>query len=136
MQRRTLQTLALSLVLAITLHADWHLARHTHHRLSFGWSYHWLATAVVFGLVGWTIARKWPATRWRLGAVAFIAAIVLAQGVEPFFESVVSYGRAGYEVSPERWAAFGRAIGAAALTYWSAVWLGVRRPREALKESS
>ncbi len=73
-----LPAVVLSVLLATALHVDWHLARPTHHRLSLGWSYHWLATALVFGLAGWLIARAWPASRWRLGAVVFVAAAMLA----------------------------------------------------------
>jgi hypothetical protein len=123
---------ALSLFLAAVLHLDWHLARPAHHRLSLEWSYHWLATAVIFGLVGWLIARKWAAAKWTLGAVVFLAAVVIAQGVEPFLEVLFYEGRIGYSSEPLRWAAFGRAIGAATPFYWGAIWL-CAQPRSELR---
>lgn len=121
-----LPALTLSVLLAAALHIDWHLARPTHHRLSLGWPYHWLATALVFAVAGWIIARVWPGSRWRLGAVVFIAAILLAQGLEPMLEALIYEGRFGYDVEPARWAAFGRAVAAAIPAYWGALWLCVR----------
>ena len=121
-------TMILSLVLAIVLHVDWHLARPEHHRLSLGWPHHWIATAVVFALVGCLIARRWPEHRWRMGLVVVALAVVLAQLVEPLLEVLAYEGRFGYDVEPERWAAFWRAIGAGV----PALALGLlcaRRPR-------
>jgi len=123
-----LAALVLSIALGAALHVDWHLARPAHHRLSLDWSYHWLATALVFGVAGWLIARRWPDYRWRLGAVVFVAAAVSAQVVEPVLEALIYEGRFGYDVEPARWAAFGRAIAAATVTYWGALWLRARRP--------
>jgi hypothetical protein len=123
-----LAALVLSVALGTALHVDWHLARPAHHRLSLDWPYHWLATALVFGVAGWLIARTWPAYRWRLGAVVFVAAAVLAQVVEPVLEALIYEGRSGYDVEPARWAAFGRAIAASTVTYWGALWLCARRP--------
>ena len=118
-----LTALILSVLLAVALHVDWHLARPTHHRLSLGWTYHWLATALVFAIAGYVIARAWPSWRWRLGAVVFVAAVVLAQVIEPVLEALIYEGRSGYDVEPARWAAFGRAIVAAIPAYWGALWL-------------
>jgi hypothetical protein len=129
-----LASLILSLVLAATLHVDWHLARPLHHRLSLAWPYHWLATAAVFGVAGWMIARTWPEWRWRLGALVFIGAAIIAQGVEPFLEVLIYDGRLGYHVEAARWAAFGRAIAAAMPAYWGALLL-CARPGSQLRAS-
>lgn len=126
MSKAKLAALLLSLLLASALHIDWHLARPAHYGLSLAWPYHWVATGILFGLTGWLIARKWPALRWRLGAVVFLAAILLAQGVEPLLEVLLDEGRLGYEVEPARWSALGRALGAATPAYWIAIWLGAR----------
>src|SRR5687767_624359 len=117
----------LSLLLATALHVDWHLARPAHHRLSLDWSHHWAATAAVFALVACYIARRWPTYRWRLGVVVFIGAVVIAQVIEPMLEVLIYDGRFGYEGEPARWAAFGRAIGAATPAYFAALWLCARR---------
>jgi hypothetical protein len=109
------------------LHVDWHLARPEHHRLSLGWPYHWIVTAIVFGVVGWGIARMWPTARWRLGVVVFTMAVLLAQGVEPLLEVAFFQGRLGYPSDPGRWQAFGRAIAAATPAFWGAIWLGANR---------
>lgn len=118
-----------SVLLAGVLHADWHFARPTHHRLSLGWPYHWLVTAALFGIAGWLIARRWRASRWPLGVVVFVGAVVLGQGVEPMLEALVYEGRIGHDSEPARWAAFGRAIAAAIPAYWSALWLCARPGR-------
>ena len=120
----------LSIVLAGVLHLDWHLARPAHHRLSLDWSGHWLATGGLFAIVACVIARTWPETRWKLGGTVFVAAVILAQVVEPLLEVLLYEGRVGYAVEPERWAAFGRALAAASLAYWASIWLCAPRPAE------
>ena len=119
----------LSVVLAAVLHLDWHLARPEHHRFSFEWSYHWLPTALMFGVAGWMIARAWPLARWTLGGTVFVAAAVMAQVIEPALEVLFYQGRLGYVVEAERWAAFGRAMMAATPAYWGALWL-CAQPRD------
>lgn len=109
--------IVLSLVLGAALHADWHLARPLHHRLSLGWSYHWVITAALFAVVGCVIARSWPAQRWRLGAVVFISAALLAQLVEPVLEALIYERRLGYAAEPARWLAFGKSVLAGAIAY-------------------
>ena len=113
----------LSGVLAAMLHVDWHLARPLHHRLSLAWPHHWLATAIVFAIVGCIIAWRWPADRWRIGATVFAIAVVVAQLVEPVLEALFYDARLGYEGEPERWAAFGRAMAAVTPAYWGTLWL-------------
>ena len=118
---------SLSVALAAVLHLDWHLARPAHHRLSLEWSEHWLATAAVFAIAGCIIGRAWPVARWSLGAMVFVAAVILAQVVEPVLEAGFYEGRLGYAGEPARWAAFGRAMAAATPAYWGALWLCGRR---------
>ena len=52
--------LAMTLALAGAVHLEWHLARPAHHRLSLGWSEHWLFAAATFAIAGWIIVRAWP----------------------------------------------------------------------------
>jgi hypothetical protein len=117
----------LSFVLGAALHADWHLARPLHHRLSLGWSYHWVITAALFAVVGCFIARSWPAQRWRLGAVVFISAALLAQLVEPVFEALIYERRLGYAVELARWLAFGKSMLAGGIAYAGTLVLCTRR---------
>ena len=86
----------------------------------------------MFGIVSWGIASRWPASRWRVGAIVFASAAMLAQGVEPVLEVLFYQGRIGYPDEPERWVAFGRSIAAAAVAYWGALWL-CARPAPALR---
>lgn len=113
--------LLLSLLLGAALHVDWHLARPLHHRLSLDWSHHWVITAALFAIVGCVIARAWPHQRWRLGAVVFVSAALLAQVVEPLLEVLVYEHRLGYSVEAARWSAFWRSILASALAYVGAL---------------
>ena len=108
-------TVILSLLLAIVLHIDWHLARPLHHRLSLEWSHHWIGTAAVFLIVGCVIARRWPEHAWRMAITVFLAAAVLAQLVEPTLEVLFYEGRLGYDGEPARWVAFWKAISAGAV---------------------
>ena len=114
---------SLSLVLGVVLHVDWHMARPLHDPRSLDWSLHWAITAAVFALAGCLIARRWPRQRWRLGAVVFVAAVVLAQIVEPVLELMIYEDRFGYDVEPARWMAFLKSIVAGGIAYSWALWL-------------
>ena len=123
----------MGIVLAVSLHADWHLARPHHHGLlnpGLNWPYHWAATAVVFGVVGLIIARFWPRRRWHSGLMALVAGVVIAQLIEPMAEAAVFQQRLGYASEAGRWAAFWQALVAAVPTYLLALWLGAKRTTE------
>jgi hypothetical protein len=123
-------SLIAGIVLAVMLHADWHLARSHHHGLlnpGLNWPHHWAATAAVFGVVGFIIARFWPHRRWRLGATALVIGIALAQLIEPVGEAAVFQRRLGYVSEAARWVAFWQALAAALPTYLLALWLGALR---------
>jgi hypothetical protein len=115
----------LSLLLGAGLHVDWHLARPLHHRLSLDWSHHWVITSALFAVVGCIIARYWPNQRWRLGAVVFVSAALLAQVVEPVLEALIYEQRLGYDVEVARWIGFGKSILAGAIAYVAALVLCV-----------
>jgi hypothetical protein len=119
--KRTLELLLLSLILATMLHVDWHLARPLHHRLSLAWPLHWVVTALVFAVVGWWVGRR--AHGWRAASLVFVAAVVLAQVIEPVLEVLLYEGRLGYPADPGRWPAFLRATAAATPAYFGCVWL-------------
>jgi hypothetical protein len=115
--------LALTVALAAIVHVDWHFARPTHHRLSLGWSQHWLFAALGFALVGWAVARTWPADAWRRGGMIAAVAVVLAQLIEPVAEVALYQHRFGYPDEPGRWTAFLVCISAGLPAYVSALWL-------------
>ena len=119
--------IALSLLLATILHLDWHVARPMHHRLSLDWPYHWIATALLFGAVAWLVARKWPLRAWQLGALVFVAAVVIAQLIEPLLESAFYDHQLAYDVEPERWTTFFRSMAAATPLYWGTLWFASRK---------
>jgi hypothetical protein len=114
----------LGLLLAMVIHADWHLARPHHHgRLSFECREHWLIAAALFAAVGCIVARVWPRERWTIGAWTLALGIFVAQVLEPILE-VVSYAhRLGYASEPERWVVFGICMAAGIPAYALALWL-------------
>jgi hypothetical protein len=103
---RRLTSFLLVLVLAALIHVDWHFARPTHHRLSLGWSSHWVFCVLIFAAAGWFITRLWPADRWRAAAWNVMLALVAAQFVEPVLEALIYEHRLAYDVEPERWRVF------------------------------
>jgi uncharacterized membrane protein len=113
--------LVLSLLLGVAFHVDWHLARPLHHRLSLDWSHHWAITAAIFAVVGCVVSRSWPSQRWRLGAIVFVSAALLAQFVEPLLEVLIYEHRLGYEVERARWIAFWKTLVASAIAYVGAL---------------
>ncbi len=120
-----LRTTLLGLVIGTLIHLDWHLARPGHHGLD--WPLHWLATALLFGVIGWGVARRWPSDRSRTAIIALIAGVLIGQLIEPLSEPLLFEHRFGYPVTPARWLAFWQAIGAGTLLYALAVWAGARR---------
>jgi hypothetical protein len=84
---RQLVSWPLVLLLAALVHTDWHFARPVHHRLSLGWSTHWLFAIAFFAVAGWYIARRWPIARWKAAAWNVGLALVIAQVVEPMLEA-------------------------------------------------
>jgi hypothetical protein len=113
----------LVLALAGVVHIDWHFARPAHHRLSLGWDQHWLFAVAAFGLVGWIVARVWPAQAWRRGGLIAALGIVLAQVVEPMAEVALYMHRFGYPDEPARWSAFFACLAAGLPAYGLALWL-------------
>lgn len=133
--RRFLFTV-LVLALALVVHVDWHVARPTHHRLSLGWDQHWLFAAIAFGVLGWIVARVWPAQAWRIGGLIAAFGIILAQVIEPIAEVVLDAHRLGYPEEPARWTAFWACLAAGLPAYGMALWLcrprnGARSPAPA-----
>jgi hypothetical protein len=144
MMRRLGGPTVLSLLLAAVIHADWHLARPTHHRLSLGWPQHWIFAAIGFAVVGWMIARQWE-HGFSIGAVVLALAIIVAQGVEPVLEVVIYQGRSGYASEPERWRVFATCLAVGLPAFVAALFLcrrrsgppgGVRRADRAPEEAS
>lgn len=124
---RRLWFVLLTLILAAVIHVDWHVARPAHHRLSLGWSQHWIFAASAFAIVGWLVARLWPEQTWRVGAWLAALAIVIAQGLEPMLEVAGYQHRFGFPDEPERWVVFAICQAAGLPAYAATLWLC--RPR-------
>ncbi|HJU68434.1 MAG TPA: hypothetical protein VJ650_09300 [Gemmatimonadaceae bacterium] len=103
---------ALVLGLAAVIHIDWHLARPVHHRLSLGWTDHWIFAVAAFAIVGCLIARGWPDAPARAAAGIVGLAVLLAQGVEPVLEVAFYDHQLGYPDDPGRWGAFALCLAA------------------------
>lgn len=118
----------LVLILATLVHVDWHFARPVHHRLSLGWSTHWLFAIVFFAVAGWYIGRRWSSTAWTAAAWNVGLALFTAQVLEPVLEAAYYGGRFGFPVDPERWTVFWECIAAGlpalAIVVW---WMTFRR---------
>jgi quinol-cytochrome oxidoreductase complex cytochrome b subunit len=112
------------LILAAVIHADYHLARPATHHWSFGLWWHWASCIVVFALAGAYIARRWPADRWRVAAINVTLGIITGQVIEPLVEGIPFGDGLGWDVTPDRWAAFGwcMAAGIPALMLVLAIW--------------
>src|SRR5262249_21330465 len=102
----------LVLILATLVHIDWHFARPVHHRLSLGWSTHWLFAIAFFAVAGWYIGRRWSGTLWKAAAWNVGIALFAAQVLEPVLEAAYYGGRVGYPAGREQWIAFAQCIGA------------------------
>jgi ACR3 family arsenite efflux pump ArsB len=130
------RSLAIGMILATVIHLDWHMARPAHYhlggRLGLGWSYHWVCSALVFAVVGWFIARRWPENRWRIGGTSLLVGVILGQVVEPMLEVAQAFHRFGYPDEPARLAAFGQTMLAAVPAYTLALWLCAKRSKIAV----
>jgi hypothetical protein len=124
---RTLVSWRVVLLLAALVHLDWHVARPTHHRLSLGWSQHWLLAIAGFALAGVYIARRWPKAPWKAAAVNVGLALLVGHIIEPVLEAAYYGGELAYPVGPERWSAFGAFVAAGLPALAAAVWWQTRR---------
>ena len=95
-----------TLALATAMHLDWHLARPVHHRLSLGWSGHWLLAVPAFALVAWYVQRTRPANRLGASVGIILVASVLAAIVEPAWEYWIDGASWDWAFGPARLTAF------------------------------
>ena len=112
----------LVLTLATLIHVDWHFARPTHHRLSLGWSTHWLFGMAFFAIGGWYIARRWRSSPWSATGWNVGVALLIAQVLEPVLEVAYYDGRFGYSVGGDRWIVFGESLAAGLPVLAIVVW--------------
>jgi hypothetical protein len=115
----------IGLILGALIHADWHFARPGH--LGMNLSYHWFVTGLLFGVVGWFIARRWPGDRLRTAVLTLLTGVLLGQLIEPMSEALLYEHRFGYVGSPARWLAFWQALCAGIVLYAVGLWLGRQR---------
>jgi hypothetical protein len=131
MMRRFGRPAVLALLIAVVIHADWHFARPTHHRLSLGWPQHWIFAAIGFAIVGWVIARLFERP-YATGAAVLALAVIVAQAVEPVAEVVIYQGRIGYPNDPGRWGVFALCLAAGIPAFIAALFFC--RPRRTTGE--
>ena len=105
---RPFLSLPLSLLLGLSIHLDWHLARHEHDGRSLGWDAHWLLAIPIFALAAWFIARRWPPpdNPWRPAALTVALGILLGQVIEPLAEIIHYHATLAEELEPARLTAF------------------------------
>ncbi len=109
--------LLVGLLLAVAIHADWHLARSHGHRLSGEWAQHWLVGMPVFAFIALYVARTWPQDTWRAGARLLGAGIFLGMVLEPLAEALLYNVPLSALEWPARWTAFSEFGAAGLLTY-------------------
>jgi hypothetical protein len=109
-----------ALGIAVAIHVDWHLARHSHGRLSFGWAWHWVLAIPVFALMTWALTRKSLDHAVVRAVVAILLGVLLGQIAEPLWEG------GGAIRDAERWRAFGGSM-AAGLVTWQVTYRLLRR---------
>jgi hypothetical protein len=109
-----------ALGVAVAIHVDWHLARHIHARLSFGWAWHWVVAIPIFALMTWAILRKSLDHALLRSAFVILLGVLLGQVAEPLWEGD------GAIRDVERWRAFGGFM-AAGLVTWQVTYRLIRR---------
>lgn len=109
-----------ALGIAVAIHVDWHLARHLHARLSFGWAWHWVLAIPVVALTTWLITRKSRDHALRRCGVAMLFGVLLGQIAEPLWEGD------GAIRDLDRWRAFGEFMTAGLIT-WLTTYRLIRR---------
>ena len=97
--------------IAVAIHVDWHLARHIHAPLSFGWAWHWALAIPVFALMTWLITRKATDHALLRGGFAILVGVLLGQIAEPLWEG------GGAIRDAERWRAVGEFLTAGLVTW-------------------
>ncbi len=127
---RALTSWPLILIFATLVHVDWHFARPAHHRLSLGWSTHWLFAIAFFAVAGRYIGRRWPRAPWKAAVWNVGAALIVAQAIEPVLVAAFYEWRLGYPVTPERWSVFFESMAAGLPALVAGVWLAVRATRQ------
>lgn len=113
----------------MAIHADWHIARPVHDRLSLGWSAHWLLAIPVFLGAGWYLARRWPGAWLRPAALSVGLGVLLGQAVEPLVEALHYQFPVAEAFEAPRLAAFAAFFAAGLATL--AVFRVVQGPRQA-----
>ena len=111
MKRHKLSLLVI-LFLAAVIHADYHIARPAIHHWSLGLWWHWVSCIVVFALAGLYLAWRFPADRWRAAATNVTLGVITGQVIEPLVEGIPFGDGLGWDVTPDRWAAFGLCMAA------------------------
>jgi hypothetical protein len=109
--------LLVGLLLAVAIHADWHLARSHGHRLSGAWAQHWLVGMPVFAFIALYVARTGPLDTWRASARLIGAGIFLGMVLEPLAEALLYNQPLSALEWPARWTAFSEFGAAGLLTY-------------------
>src|SRR5688572_12385058 len=117
MQRRVLSAVFVAIGLAGAIHADWHFARPTHHRLSLGLPWHWLLAIPVFTLVAWYVTRVWP-MQVRRASIAIVLSAAFAAGVlEPAWEYFMDGANLEWAFGATRNAALAAFVGTGLIAY-------------------
>ena len=128
---RTAGAVLVVLGLATAMHLDWHFARPAHHRLSLGWSQHWLIAIPAFALVAWYVCSAWKRQIVSASVAIIATAAFFAQVVEPLEELLVDGATFDWTFGPQRLAAFFTFTGVGIIAHIATVTALQRRERRA-----
>jgi hypothetical protein len=91
-----------AILLGSAIHLDWHFARPTHHRLSFGLSWHWLLAIPVFAVAAYWVSRQNPRSPIMASALLLAAATLLGAVIEPAWEYFIGHAPYDWAFGAER----------------------------------
>ena len=105
-------------ILAVAIHADWHLARgHDHGRLSGDVALHWVLALPVFAVLAALVSRGAANQRWHRSAWIVGGGVLVGQVLEPLTEWLTDGVTWRWMVNGPRWTAFAEFMAAGLLTF-------------------
>jgi hypothetical protein len=129
MSRQIASAAFVALALAVAIHADWHFARPTHHRLSLGLPWHWILAIPVFALAAVYVART-SASRVRQASLAILGTAIVTAGIlEPLWEYTLGGATLEWAFGAQRNIALAAFVVTGLMTYAAVLALLLRTKR-------
>lgn len=111
--RPRLAELCWGILLATSIHLDWHLARSgSHGSLSGHFAQHWVFALPIFALLAVGIWRRPQGEQWQAAAWIIGIGVLIGQVLEPLYEMLESGLSWRWLVQALRWTAFAEFLAA------------------------